>query len=150
MKCCFCADVKVSLCVALVSGAELYKKVKELGGCLPSNRQPLSVIVNSLWFFSLELKYGEASRGVERWQLRGRVQQQLPPSITVFMCVCAHSAPHTHTPDGCVCLCCVEYLFDLCCGLCLIMSADRWFQVYLLFGCFLLTLALLGVIFSPL
>lgn len=40
-----------------------------------------------------------------------------------------------------MCLC-VEYLFDLCLGLRLIMSADRWLQVYLVRGAALLPLGI--------
>lgn len=45
-----------------------------------------------------------------------------------------------------MCLC-VEFLFDLCHGLRLIMSADRWFEVYLVLGIFFAPFS--GVFFQP-
>lgn len=85
------------------------------------------------------------------------------PPLSVFLCgVCTHSilliwegvcvcaractVCFTCTRWLCVCVClCVEYLFDLCLGLRLIMSADRWFQVYLVQGTSLLPLGMFFV-----
>lgn len=68
--------------------------------------------------------------------------------VRACVCGCVHTMRSTCTRWLCVCMClCVEYLFDLCHELRLIMSADRWSGS--LFSLGHLLAALKGAFFQP-